>query len=162
MADEMAQQGRHLSGNHEASSLTTQNACKVRKGGACPHQRSVSKLGSRNRRILGSWGDSQPRAHGDKHKQAGKQEPTPRLFSDLWHTCTRTHTHICKDKKTHIFYQLEPKNTQDLSDCSNLLTLSKMASYRLQSLVPKKLNVSGGLLTYSITESSIFDPKDLC
>lgn len=37
-------------------------------------------------------------------KQAGKQEPTPRLFSDLWHTYTRTHTHICKDKKTHIFY----------------------------------------------------------
>lgn len=56
MADEIAQQVRHLSGNHEASSLTTQNACEVRKGGACPHQRSFSKLGSRNQRTLGAGG----------------------------------------------------------------------------------------------------------
>lgn len=35
-----------------------------------------------------------------------------------------------------------------------------MASYRLKSLVPKKLYVTDGLLTYSITKSSIFDPKD--
>lgn len=34
-----------------------------------------------------------------------------------------------------------------------------MAFYHLESLVSKKLYVFGGFLTYSITESSILDPK---
>lgn len=34
-----------------------------------------------------------------------------------------------------------------------------MASYHLQSLASKKPYVTGGLLAYSITESSILDPK---
>lgn len=164
MADEIAQQVKHLSGNHEALRWTTQNSCKVRNGSAQAHTNALSvNWEVETEESLGARGTASLRHMVTNTKpylkQAGKQEPTPRLFSDLWHTGTRTQTHICKDKKMHIFYQLEPKNTEDLCDCSNLLTLSKMASQHLESLVSKKLYVSGGLLTYSITESSILDSK---